>query len=297
MTKSESTDRIDDDWEPPFDRAVQLIANDSVSTETVERVKNRAKRLNDANDDFRIVNASFGTQERLNRRRLQRMTALTAVSLLLLVSGLSIASLSSRNVFAQLIARLKGLKSLVSVNWFASQSPNATTETLIGQDQLITPILLVPSIQKELHLTDEQLAKIAEIKVNPFRLTFSEAIAPLESILTEEQLREFKRTAFQGLMVRAFSVPEVRDSLELTPEQVASITEIQAQLKNRLQPFQDKLRRQEDVDPLELYRDTATFYEDAYLEAVELLTIPQRKIWEEIAKPVPLRSKKGDSEK
>lgn len=286
MTKSESTNLIDDDWEPPFDRAVHLIANDSVLSETVERVKNRAKRLNYTNDKLRSVNAISGMQERPNRRRLQRMTALTAVALLLLISGLSFAGLSSRNVFAQLIASMKGLTTFDSVNWFTSQSPNTKAETLVSQGQLISPILLVPSIQKELLLTDEQLTRIAEIRANPTLVSFSEAIAPLESILTDEQLREFKRTAFQGLMVRAFSVPEVRDLLELTPEQVASITAIQDKLKNRLQLFQDELRRKENAYPLEIERDTAAIHKEAYLEAVELLSIPQRRVWEEIAKPV-----------
>lgn len=205
-----------------------------------------------------------GTRERLFRRRAQRMTALSAFATLLLVSVLSFAS----------------------VYGLASQSSNETSEARVGQGQLIM-ILHVPSIQKELALTDEQLTRIAGIKVDRALLSFSEAIAPLRPILTDEQLWQFKRIAFQGLMVRAFSIPEVREALELTPEQVASIAAIQEQLKNRLQPFQDKLMRQESVDPLKTDRDTAAFHREAYLEAVELLTVPQRKIWEEIAKPVP----------
>ncbi len=293
MTNSESTNRLDEASEAAFDRAVQLVANDSVSTEAVERVRNRAKRLNETNDKLCIASASVGTQKRLNRRRLRRMAGLTAVALLLLVPSLTFANrLSQNKLYDQLIASLKGLQAFISVNWFASQSPNATTETLIGQGQLIV-ILQLPPIQKELNVTDEQLAKIAEIRVNPANVTFSQAIAPLKSILTDDQMREFKRIAFQGLMVRAFSVPEVRDSLELTPEQIASITAIQAELRVRLQPFQDKVTRQENVDPLELERDTATFHREAYVKAIELLTCEQREIWEEIAKPVPLRNDKG----
>lgn len=281
MKESESTNRIDDDWGPHFDRAVQLIANDSVSSATVERVKIQAKRLNDSN-------AIFRTQERLNRRRTQRMSALTAVALLLLVISVSFVIWSPQDKgYAWCIESLKEFKSFLSVSWFASQRSTTTAETQVAQNQLIAIIIHVPSIQEELLLTDEQLKQIAQIKASPTPLAFSEAIAPLCLILTDEQLRDFKRTVFQGLMVRAFSVPEVRDSLELTPEQVESITAIQAKLKNRLQPFQDKLRRWESLDPHEIERDTATYHKEAYLEAIELLTIPQRKIWEEISKPVP----------
>lgn len=46
-----------------------------------------------------------------------------------------------------------------------------------------------------------------------------------------------------GLMVRAFLVAEVRDALELTPEQMTSIAAVQAKLRTQLQPFQDKINQ------------------------------------------------------
>ena len=169
-------------------------------------------------------------------------------------------------------------------------------ETKVGQDQLIA-ILNVPTIQKELELSNEQVAQIAVIKQAPFAVTFSEAIAPLKSILTDKQLKEFKRTALPGLMVRAFLVAEVRDTLELTPEQMTSIAAIHAKLRTLLQPFQDKINQggspKDYAEAMQLERDTARFHEDAYVEALELLTIVQRKKWEQIAKPLPLRNKKG----
>ena len=181
--------------------------------------------------------------------------------------------------------------------FFPAESPafvnaNSTTETRVGQGQLFA-ILNAPSIQKELALTDEQIAAIAKINQNPIPTTFADAIRPLTAILLDEQLKEFKKIAFQGLMVRAFAVVEVQESLELTPEQKTTIAAIQSNLKSRLQPSQDKVNQGKDVDPIALDRDTKAFHEEAYVEALGLLTTEQRKKWEEIARPVPLRIKKG----
>ncbi len=98
-------------------------------------------------------------------------------------------------------------------------------------------------------------------------------------------------------MVRAFTVSEVRDTLELTQKQVNSIAEIQTKLKTQLQPFQDKINQlgspTNAEEAMQLERDTEQFHEDAYAEAFELLTGEQRKKWKEIAKPIPLRKKNG----
>ena len=166
---------------------------------------------------------------------------------------------------------------------------NATTETRVGQLQLFA-ILNVASVQKELALTDEQIAAIANINQNPIATTFADSIRPLTEILMEEQLKEFKRIAFQGLMVRAFTVAEVQESLELTPDQKTAIAAIQANLKSKLQPFQDMIKTGKDVDPIALDRDIKAFHEEAYVEALGLLTTKQSKKWEEIARPVPLRN-------
>ncbi len=167
------------------------------------------------------------------------------------------------------------------------EADDATTETKVGQEQLLI-ILSLPSIQKELGLDDHQIAAIARIKANPIPTTFADALRPLNAILLEEQLKEFKRIAFQGLMVRAFSVAEVQESLNLTPDQKRAIALIQSNLKSNLQPAQDRIRRGENVNPIDLDRDTKVFHEKAYLEAMELLTAEQKEKWAEIARPVPL---------
>lgn len=183
---------------------------------------------------------------------------------------------------------------LVSSNSFAQN--DATIETKVGQGQLIG-ILQVPSIQNDLRLTAEQVAKISEITRIPGAISFANAVAPLKTILSDEQLKEFKRNALPGLMVRAFTVSEVRDTLELTQEQVNSIVEIQTKLKTQLQPFQDKINQlgspKNAEEAMQLERDTEQFHEDAYVEAFELLNDEQRKKWKEIAKPIPLRKKNG----
>ena len=109
----------------------------------------------------------------------------------------------------------------------------------------------------------------------------------------DEQLKELKRIAFQGLMVRAFTVAEVQESLELTLDQKTAIAEIQSNLKSKLQPYQDKIKRTENIDQMALFRETAVFHEEAYVEALGLLTADQKRKWEEIARPVPLRNKEG----
>ena len=179
-----------------------------------------------------------------------------------------------------------------SVELPAHDNSDATIETRVGQGQLFY-ILSVASIQKDLALTDEQIAAIAKINQNPIATTFADALRPLTEILTDKQLKEFKRIAFQGLMVRAFTVAEVQDSLELTSDQKKLIAGIQSNLKSKLQPFQDKIKTGKDVDPIAIDRDTKAFHEEAYVEALGLLTTQQRKKWEEIARPVPLRNKKG----
>ncbi len=167
------------------------------------------------------------------------------------------------------------------------EADDATTETKVGQEQLLI-ILNIPSIQKELGLEDHQIAAIARIKANPIPTTFADALRPLNAILLEEQLKEFKSIAFQGLMVRAFSVAEVQESLNLTPDQKRAIALIQSNLKSNLQPAQDRIRRGENVNPIDLDRDTKVFHQKAYLEAMELLTAEQKEKWAEIARPVPL---------
>jgi len=187
---------------------------------------------------------------------------------------------------------------LASATLFAAADANANaiTETKVGQGQIIG-ILQSPFIQKELLLTDKQIAKIAGINLVPGAVSFSDAIAPLKTILTDDQLKKFKRNALPGLMVRAFTVFEVRDSLELTQEQMASVVAIQAKLKAQLQSFQDKINQGGSptnvAEAMQLERDTEAFHENAYAEALELLTIEQRKKWGEIAKPLPLRKKNG----
>ncbi len=164
---------------------------------------------------------------------------------------------------------------------------NATTETKIGAGQLFA-ILNSPSIQKELGLDDDQIAAIAKINVNPIPTTFADAMLPLNTILLEEQLKEFKRIAFQGLMVRAFTIAEVQESLNLTPDQKNAIAAIQSNFKTKLQPAQDRIRRGENGNPFDEERDTKVLHEKAYLEALELLTAEQKEKWAEIARPVPL---------
>ena len=183
---------------------------------------------------------------------------------------------------------------LVTANLFADT--DATTETKVGQGQLLG-ILQVPAIQKELLLTNGQVARISEINQIPGAVSFSDAIAPLKNILTDDQLKEFKRNALPGLMVRAFTVSEVRASLELTQEQVSAIVAIQTKLEIQLQPFQEKIDQfgspKSYEEEMQLERDTAQLHEDAYVEALKLLTDQQRKKWREIANPLPLRKKNG----
>jgi hypothetical protein len=183
---------------------------------------------------------------------------------------------------------------LVTANLFAET--DATTETKVGQGQLIR-ILQVPSIQKELMLTNEQIEQISEINQIGGAVSFADAIAPLKTILTDDQLKVFKKNALPGLMVRAFTVSEVRDSLELTQEQVSGIVAIQTKLKTQLQPYQDKINQlgspKNAAEAMQLERDTEQLHEDAYVEALEVLTDKQRKKWKEIAKPLPLRKKNG----
>jgi hypothetical protein len=187
---------------------------------------------------------------------------------------------------------------LISADVHACPEADAIEETKVSQDQLIV-YLNTPFIQRELELSNEQVAQIAAINKAPFAVTFSEAMAPLNTILTDKQLKEFKRTALPGLMVRAFLVSEVREALELTPEQMSSIAAIQAKLRTQLQRFQDKINQggspKNIAEEIQLERNTATFHEDAYVEALELLTIEQRKKWEEIAKPLPISPARAGS--
>jgi hypothetical protein len=182
-----------------------------------------------------------------------------------------------------------GIALLVGVNLRAYLDTEMSTEPKVGIGQLM-PILQLQASQKELALTEEQIRKLAVINSNSPGLPFSEAIEPFKTLLTDEQLKKFKRTVFQGMGVRAFTVYEVQDSLGLTPDQKTTIAAIQSNLKSKLQPFQDQINRGKDVDPVELDRDTKAFHEEAYVEALGLLTTEQSKKWEEIARPVPLRN-------
>lgn len=175
---------------------------------------------------------------------------------------------------------------------YASGDATANTEAKVGQGQLIA-ILELPSIQKELGLNDEQIAALAKINKMQPAATFEEAIAPLNAILDGDQLTEFKKIALQGLMLRAFTVAEVQDSLELTADQKEAIASIQSRLKMKLQPSQDKINKRESLDLVKLDSDNSDLYEDAYVEALNLLTPDQRKKLETIARPVPLRHNRG----
>lgn len=175
----------------------------------------------------------------------------------------------------------------------AQDSNDEPAETRIGQEQLFV-IISVPSIQKELELTEKQIASIRKLNPMLVLVTFSKAIAPISNILTEKQLKEFKRIAFQGLMLRAFAVAEVRESLELTLDQKKAVAAIQSKLKLKMQPIQNKIKSSENVDQIALSRETSVILEDAYVEALGLLTAEQMKKWEEISRPVPLRNNRDN---
>ena len=153
----------------------------------------------------------------------------------------------------------------------------------------ILAVLSVPSIREEVGLSDEQISKLAEIKQNPLSVPFGEAIRPIKELLNLQQYKQLTRVLYQGLMVRAFAVLEVEDALELTSEQKDEIASIQANLKSALQPFQNKVNGGKAIDMIALDRDIAVFHEEAYKDAIKLLTQKQREIWDTIAKPVPLR--------
>ncbi len=158
---------------------------------------------------------------------------------------------------------------------------------------LLQRILATPSIQQELDLEDEQIAKLGSIKPNPLSVPFAEAIKPIKAILDPWQFELYMRTVYQGLMVRAFRIRDVESALELTPEQKEGIASIQSKLKANLQPFQDKIKSREFTDPIALERDTSLFHEEAYTSVLDLLTEKQLQKWERLSKPVPLRNPKG----
>jgi outer membrane lipoprotein-sorting protein len=114
MKTNESTHRLNEDWEPPFDLAFRLVAAESFSNEALERVKNRAKTLIDAKENLPTADPVSETKEVLGYRASQRMTVLSVAALLFLVFGSFLAYSPMQNqAYAQMVARMSKLKSFV----------------------------------------------------------------------------------------------------------------------------------------------------------------------------------------
>ena len=165
---------------------------------------------------------------------------------------------------------------------------HSETQVVFGQLQAT---LALPSIRRELDLGDEQIAKLNMISPNPFQQPFGEAIKPIKEILDPWQFDLYLETVYQSLMVRAFSINLVREALALTPDQIEGISTIQANLKTRLQPFQDRLKLGKPKDIVLVESDTASFHDEAYLAALGLLTEEQYAKWRSMSKSVPLRNR------
>ena len=175
---------------------------------------------------------------------------------------------------------------------FADGPTDASAGEAQTSSGILRRMLLAPPIQQELALSPEQVKEVNAlgIPLDSPSLPFSKAIDPFSTILTVEQLRALKPYVITSHGVRAFAIPEVQESLQLSDDQKLRVGAILGVLRADLQSYQALASQAQNAKIMELERDVFQPLEDkAYDDVLALLTGEQRTVWETIAKPRPRR--------
>jgi Spy/CpxP family protein refolding chaperone len=164
------------------------------------------------------------------------------------------------------------------------------------------PLVLNPSVQKELKLTDEQVSKVkdalAKVRENHkddlaklkdlskeerreqggkvFRAINEESNKAIAKVLDAKQSKRLKQIELQVSGFRAFNAPEVQKSLKLTDEQKDKLKTITEDAnKQTRELFQGGFNEETQKKLAELRKETQG-------KALGVLTAEQKKTWKEM---------------
>jgi hypothetical protein len=168
-------------------------------------------------------------------------------------------------------------------------------------------LIVLPGVQRELGLTNEQLVKMCRIvdqvtrrhPRQPYNLmdlakneqiakavalidyTISnECLTGFRDVLRPEQIRRLKQIELQERGARAFSDPDVEKALHLTAEQKNTIDEVSRQAEKAIAGAHTSRK----VEPLPQLMALGQ-HREIMQKALELLTPEQKKTWSALAGP------------
>jgi Spy/CpxP family protein refolding chaperone len=170
-------------------------------------------------------------------------------------------------------------------------------------------LLMNPGVQKELKLTDEQVAKVRDAlaKVREDRKDDLEKLRDrdlpredraklmqkineantkaLEGILRADQSKRLKQITLQTRGAQAFNDPEVQKALKLTDEQKDKLQKIGQESGQKMREL-----FQEGGDAQEMMKKMAELRKETMTKAAGVLTDEQKKTWKEMTgSPFELR--------
>jgi Spy/CpxP family protein refolding chaperone len=148
----------------------------------------------------------------------------------------------------------------------------------------------MPSVQKELKLTDEQLATMAEVRqrvVEARALTdenekvyavLAKVAKMIQDVLSVEQQQRLRQIRLQGLGILALRLPEIVATLEITGEQQEKLREIVARSMEKVRALNKNI----DMPLPELKAKRRKQHEESMRDALALLTPSQRVKFEKL---------------
>jgi desulfoferrodoxin (superoxide reductase-like protein) len=212
------------------------------------------------------------------------------------ISTTSVLTISSKGSNAKSkLARDAGVDGGASSD---SPSVNDRARSPSPKDSLAA-LLLQEAVQKELNLSQDQIARVRQIDEGLRQPTSpKEAQDPrreenarrqLEENLSPEQVKRLFRIVLRKRRsdpTCGLYNPWIADRLELTPDQRKSVTEIRKKVMDRLQPVAQQMRKAARSENHEAYEKAngqiSKIVEDARKETLKLLTAGQRAAYDEL---------------
>jgi Spy/CpxP family protein refolding chaperone len=129
-----------------------------------------------------------------------------------------------------------------------SESPSSgrSRERTSGPSDAATgglSLLQIDSVQRDLHLTDEQRVAILQLRMDMRQSAASNVVKRLNEILTPEQTQRLKQIRLQVEGPAALNSPEVAQALKLTEAQRSKLTSLQNQFRMAVREVFESVRK------------------------------------------------------
>ena len=174
-----------------------------------------------------------------------------------------------------------------------------------GMGQMAGPALLSnKSVQKELKLSDEQIAKAdaagqaymakvrektsglqdasaderREIMAEVQKMATTEGKKVVEDVLKPEQVKRFHQISLQARGIQAMEDPEVQAKLKITSEQKDKLKSIQDDSREKMTDMREKFQGDREG----MMKAMTEMRKEVFEKAVGVLTSEQKSMWKEM---------------